>query len=284
MSISNTNPNFSPYGAFIVNAPVSAANFTYNTPYYPQYIEDSESDGDSAKNAGAILIGGMLLREFLQKNAGKIMGQYLSKNRKLDDKEILDTSLNMLKDKGLLNDPQQFAIRDGSLFRGQNAKLDLIIENDGSKAYFDHMNKQICVTKKTLLALPHEIGHAVQENCTTFLKKLQRSRGMYAYLAMFLYGMGRKKSNDPNAEQTTTGKLRNILYKYSLGIPLLAYSPELITEFQASKIGIKYLKDAKVSKSLLSAAKKHYAVAFCTYLALPLFAIMDAFIFKKANK
>lgn len=261
--LKNYNPSFAQKSA-------QNSSMSYYQPYYPasEYFDEySTSDSDAAANTGIIFLAGLAIREALSKFSNDFFSKYLSKKRDIDPNEIIEISKKMIKDKGL-----------------DKKGLRCEVFEKGNDAYFSHLENKIKVTKDTLLALPHEIGHAVEEHNTKILKKLQRFRGQYAMLALILYGLGRDKSSDPNSQNTTIGKIRNFLHKYNLLVPLAAFSPELITEFSASKIGIDYLKKANASKALISAAKKHYAAAFCTYLSLPVFAIMDNLIFKSTQK
>ena len=254
----------------------------------PQYNYETEffndTDTEAAKNTGGILVAGIALREGLKRISSKMFSSYFSKNPDVNPDEITNLGLRMLQDKGLMQNPVKQTADIGSVFTDGLKKLNLIIENTGNNAYFDHVNKQIRVSKNTLLSLPHEIGHAVEEHSTTFFKALQRFRGNYTMLALILYGLGRNKSTNKKGKETFIGKIQNTLYKYNLLVPLIAFSPELITEFKASKIGIDYLKQIKAPKNIIKAAKKHYAIAFCTYLALPAFAVLDNLIIKKAFK
>ena len=259
----------------------------YNVPNFREEDEFfNESDTNAAKNSGLFLLAGLFTRKCLQKITNKMFSSYFSKNPNVNPQQITDIGLKMLQDKGLMKNPVEYAIQDGSgsVFKDGLKKLELVIENAGQNAHFDPVNKQIRVSKNTLLSLPHEIGHAVEEHSTTFFKYLQRFRGNYTLLALLLYGLGRNKSNQKSGKETFLGKVQNTLHKYNLLIPLLAFSPELITEYKASKIGIDYLKEIKAPKNILNAARKHYAIAFCTYLALPLFAVLDNLIIKKAFK
>lgn len=266
-------------------------------PYYLIPAEEKDffdsDEGKSATNAGVVLGVGLISREVLALWSNKLFTNYFSKHPDVDKNELLKISKNMLKDK--INETKD------SNFK--NIKLE--IAQAGQDAYFDHANNRIKITKDTLISMPHEIGHAVQEHGSKFFRMLQRNRGSYTFLALLLYGLGRNKPTNNKGEQTTWTKFQNILYKYNILVPLLAFSPELITEFKASKIGIDYLKqhvkniEDKIkqtkankslnqqltnSKNILKAAKKHYAIAFCTYLALPLFAMLDNLIFKEASK
>ena len=260
-------------------------NATYVMPQYNYETEFfNDTDTEAAKNTGGILVAGIALREGLKRISSKMFSSYFSKNPDVNPDEITKLGLRMLQDKGLMQDPVKQTADIGSVFTDGLKKLNLIIENTGNNAYFDHVNKQIRVSKNTLLSLPHEIGHAVEEHSTTFFKALQRFRGNYTMLALILYGLGRNKSTNKKGKETFIGKIQNTLYKYNLLVPLIAFSPELITEVKASKIGIDYLKQIKAPKNIIKAAKKHYAIAFCTYLALPAFAVLDNLIIKKAFK
>lgn len=276
---------------------IGATSMTSYAPYYPMPVQEEDffdsNEGKAATNAGAVLGLGLVVREAMKTWSNKLFTNYFSKHPDVDKNELLKISTNMLKDK--INESK------GSNFK--NIKYE--IAEAGQDAFFDHFNNRIKVTKDTLISMPHEIGHAVQEHSTKFFKMLQRNRGNYTFLALLLYGLGRNKPTNKKGKQTLWTKFQNILYKYNILVPILAFSPELITEFKASKIGIDYLKqnvkniENKLkqnvsnkqlgtqltnSKNILKAAKKHYAVAFCTYLALPVFAMLDNLIFKQASK
>lgn len=280
---------------------------SYSPPYstVPEMELDffESSDGEATKSAGAVLVIGLLVRKFLQEWSSKFFTNYFSKKNDIDVSEMKNIAVNMLKDKKLMEQPTLVQYKDGQVYKdvGDLKKLELIIEDNGQNAHFNPMNKEIRVSKNTLLSIPHEIGHAVEEHGTKFLKQLQRNRGNYTTLALMLYGLGREKSTNKKGKETFIGKIQNTIYKYKMLIPLLAFSPELITEIAASKIGLNYirthiqnlknkpaiienLKSIEASEKILKAAKKHYAIAFCTYLALPIFAVLDNFIFEKTTK
>ena len=252
------------------------------TGYHQEAEFFDDTDTEAAKNTGGILLAGIAIREVLKRISSKMFSSYFSKNPDVNPSQLTDIGLQMLQDKGLMQNPVKQGADIGTVYSDGLKKLSLIIENNGNNAYFDHINKQIRVSKNTLLSLPHEIGHAVEENSTTFFKALQRFRGNYTMLALILYGLGRSKSTNKKGKETFIGKIQNTLYKYNLLVPLIAFSPELITEFKASKIGLDYLKQIKAPKNIIKAARKHYAIAFCTYLALPAFAVLDNLIIKKA--
>ncbi len=303
------------YSQFNINQPVSAQNMgmTNNIPSLidtnPDFFETE--NGKKATSAGVILAAGMTIRGFLKKLSDGFFAKYFSKNQNIDEEEMKKIAKNMIKDKNLMEKMQVFnkVVINGEVIdeiseiweaSTDNSKLtNVIINKKGQDAYFTHVDNHIKVTKDTLISLPHEIGHAVEEHSTKLLKKLQRYRGRYAALALILYGLGREKSQDAQNKTSLWGKIQNTLYKYNILIPLIAFSPELITEFAASKIGIDYIKqhikNLKInagknaqsiakSQNILKVAKKHYVVAFCTYLSLPLFAVLDNYIFKKASK
>ncbi len=257
------------------------SSYTSNNSFFDEF---SQSDTETAKSTGAILALGLLARNILQKITNNMFTNYFSKHQNINEEQVKNLGLKILEDKGLMKNPTEIITPQGSVYTDKLKKLKLIIDKTGQDAHFDYVNKAIKVTKNTLISLPHEIGHAVQEHNTSILKKLQRFRGNYAFLALLLYGLGRNKSTDTKENKSLLGKFQDTLHKYNLLIPLLAFSPELITEFAASKIGLDAMKKANAPKQLINAARKHYAVAFCTYLALPLFAVIDNFILRKASK
>ena len=291
--------------------PVVSQKIGYTSNAMPSLI-DMEPDffetdnGKQATSAVLVLTLGHFLREGLKKLTDGFFAQYFSKAQNINEKEMKNIAKSMLKEKKLLENPQESIDFEENIkkevwknTKTSKGKLNAIsIKSTGEEAFFTHLDNEITVTKKTLISLPHEIGHAVQEHSTNLLKRLQRSRGRYAKLALILYGLGREKPSNGD-KQSLWGLAQNLLHKYNVLIPLIAFTPELITEFAASKIGIDYIKtyiknlktnatkNAKSianSEQILKTAKKHYAVAFCTYLALPLFAVLDNFIFKKALK
>lgn len=286
MPLNNIQNNLFPQYPYISN--IQQPHYTmreYNNACDSFFTNEfSKSDTETAKNTGIILTLGFMFRGLLQKFSNNLFSSYFSKQQNINEKQVTDISLKILKDKGLMQNIQKIEYPNATIYTDNLKKLNLFVEKTGQNAHFDYINKAIKVSKNTLLSLPHEIGHAVQENNTTILKKLQRFRGNYSFLALLLYGLGRNKSTDPKEKKSIFGKAQDILHKYNLLIPLIAFSPELITEFAASKIGTNSLKKANAPKSLINSARKHYAIAFCTYLALPLFAVLDNLILKKASK
>lgn len=269
----------------------------------------SNEDAENVTKTGIILAIGMFIREELKKLSDGFFAKYFSRNQNIDEEEIKTIAKNMLQDKKLMKDilvSEQTKINDildpevaesWKSITGKGSLGNVVINKSGQDAFFTLENNVIKVTKETLIALPHEIGHAVEEHSTFILKKLQRYRGRYAALALILYGLGREKSENSQYKTSFIGKIQNTLHKYNMIVPLLAFSPELITEFAASKIGISSIKEhikklktnikknvQSIAKSekILKVAKKHYTVAFCTYLSLPVFAVLDNYIFKKA--
>lgn len=250
-------------------------------------------EGKATKNTGYVLGLGFVIRSALQKWSGKLFSNYFANHPNVNKALVVDIANNMKADK--TKKINNVGIKN----------LRIFIESAGQNAYFDPCNNVIRVTKDTLISLPHEIGHAVEEHGSKVFKFLQRNRGNATILALVLYGLGRSKPTNKKGEQTPVRKIQNTLYKFNALVPLIAFSPELITEFKASKIGVDYIKKYTKNvetqlkqnsankaliqkltdaKAILKAAKKHYAIAFCTYLALPVFAMMDNFIFKQAMK
>lgn len=145
------------------------------------------------------------------------------------------------------------------------------------EAYYTHVGNErikpnsIVTGKNTCSSLFHELGHAVEENNTKFFKLLQRGRGNYTILALGLYTlMSQDKKNDDFSDAA---------------IPLLAFSPELITEGKASMEGLKFLKE-KIGKAspLYKNIRSSYLTCFLTYLFVPLSIIIVDGIRNEASK
>lgn len=135
------------------------------------------------------------------------------------------------------------------------------IPND---AYYTHIGNEVVVGKESISSLFHEIGHAKIENKSFLLKNLQRFRGHYTELSLVLYALlsGNKKEN---------GKRHDWI------IPLIAFSPELITEGMASNHGLNFLQTKigkGIDKATYSKIKKSYITCFGTYLFVPLSIIL----------
>jgi len=170
--------------------------------------------------------------------------------------------------------------------------VDMIIGHPGTegKAFFEHGTNRIVVGRKETSAVFHEIGHAVIENKTKFLKKLQRGRNNYTWIALGLYTMisQRPKNVYQDKAPTPITKVKNFLNKNDWVIPLIAFSPELITEAKASQIGIKFLKEkvaeGKLDKSVFKNIKKSYLTCFSTYLFIPVSIMLIDAIRNSANK
>lgn len=156
------------------------------------------------------------------------------------------------------------------------------IGRDG-EAYFTALDNKIVTGADKSSALFHEIGHSIIENKTTLLKGLQNFRGKYTFISLALYALmsqGQKNNQDVfgNERQGFFTKARNFISRSTLLVPLLAFSPELITEAKASKIGIDFLKKqkdtGKISEEMLKNIKNSYKACFSTYLFIPVSIIM----------
>lgn len=147
-------------------------------------------------------------------------------------------------------------------------------DGPNGEAFFNHEKNIVVVGKDKYSALFHEIGHAVEENKTTFFKTLQRGRGHYAEASLLLYALlGQNKSDD--------NKLSTI-------IPLVAFAPELITEAKASLEGLKFLKEKvklqQLEKSVFKKIRSSYLTCFATYLFIPVSIMLVDAIRNSANK
>lgn len=166
------------------------------------------------------------------------------------------------------------------------------------EAYYKHTTNKVHIGPDKVSALFHELGHAKIENKTTILRALQRFRGHYTPIALFLYAMmsqNRKYSYNPFGEaqeQTFGDKVKNFFSRSSLLVPLLAFSPELITEAAASRYGLKFLKQQVKDKKILPEMKKNigrsYLACFGTYLFIPvsiiLMEVLQNSLEKEVNK
>lgn len=167
------------------------------------------------------------------------------------------------------------------------------------KAFYTHLGGEnipansVVVGANKHSALFHELGHAIEENKTTFYKFLQRGRGHYTALSLLLYTLLSQNKNTSNSfedEENTGifGKIKNFIKKSDAIIPLIAFTPELITEAKASSEGLKFLKEKKLAKEITEATyksiKKSYITCFLTYLFVPVSIMLLDSIRNEANK
>lgn len=170
--------------------------------------------------------------------------------------------------------------------------VEMIHDSPRSEAYFSHIENKVVVGKNERSALFHELGHAMQENKTTLFKQLQRRRGNYAFLSLALYALlSQNKSNkyysQDDENQGVGTKIKNFLRKSDAIIPLLAFSPELITEAKASIEGINFLR-GKIGNGIDNATFKNirnsYLTCFATYLFIPVSIMLIDILRNSANK
>lgn len=156
-----------------------------------------------------------------------------------------------------------------------------ISEGKSGQAYYSHLPdgdlpaNRVVVGKDSYSSLFHEIGHAKIENKSILLKGLQRFRGRYTILSLALYGL-LSQNKDGNSDRN------------DYIIPLLAFSPELITEGMASHHGLKFLREKVKNKELDMSAfkkiKKSYITCFGTYLFIPVSIMLIDAIRNSARK
>lgn len=160
---------------------------------------------------------------------------------------------------------------------GLKGKVAVHYDGKHGEAFYTHEGNYIKVGPNQHSSLFHEIGHAIEENNTNIFKKLQRGRGRYSYISLLLYAM----LSGRNQQQDGSYNIGSSLSKTDVAIPLLAFSPELITEAKASFEGLKFLKEklkaGAITESLYKNTKRSYLACFGTYLFVPLsIIIMDA--------
>lgn len=173
-----------------------------------------------------------------------------------------------LPDNKLINLAGEMLGKEERSGKGLN-NLDVLITNTPGEAYYSHVAhdklpaNRVRVGKDSISSLFHEFGHAKIENKSFIMKNLQRFRGHYAELSLALYALLSGNKDEK---------------RHDWIIPLLAFSPELITEGMASHHGLKFLKEKvkanQLEKSVFNKIRKSYLTCFGTYLFIPLSIIL----------
>lgn len=210
---------------------------------------------------------------------GKINKHVTNKITAEDNLKLDNLAGEMLKKYNLDKGPQKVTIYEGP----------------PGEAYYTHQRNKfvnpnsIVVGRDNCSSLFHEIGHAIEENKTNVLKRLQRFRGHYTELSLALYMLMsmRPKKNDyyQDENQGIGAKIKHFLSHSDAVIPLLAFAPELITEAKASLYGLKFLKGKLGKEALLyKNIRKSYITCFATYLFIPVSIMLVDAIRNSANK
>lgn len=191
--------------------------------------------------------------------------------------DILSGKINKHFTKGITDNEKVKTLAEEMKTAKHLDKVKMHIGESGTEgqAFFNHEKNIVVVGKQEASAVFHELGHAIIENNTKFLRKLQRGRNHYSWIALGLYTMIAQREKNPYDDKRPgpITKMKNFLNKNDYVIPLIAFSPELITEFKASQYGLKFLKgkvkDGAIEKSLFNKIKKSYITCFLTYLFIP---------------
>ena len=249
----------------------------YYTDYYPEYYQDYSphqiKDGLLNLTNGILGIVGFNAALFAVQNfvngkilVGKINKHYTDKIH--NDNQLVNLASKMLEDNGL------------------DKKVTFVPGKTG-EAYYSALGNRVVIGGDKASALFHEIGHAIIENKSGILKTLQDHRGHYTVAALALYAlMSQRRQKDAfgDKRQGLGTKIANFLSRGSLLVPLLAFSPELITEFKASQYGLKFLKGKGVDKALYKNIKNSYRACFATYLFIPVSIILMELLFSGIEK
>lgn len=269
VSLSNIKQPYRTENNSVLNQPRKKIPFGYN--------EQSQSPFQSLKDwvlmltDGAVGIIGMNAVLWWMQNfvngkilSGKINKHYTNKITNEQKNKFPALAYEMLDKNGLKDKVKVFQGAEG-------------------EAFFTHKGNYIQVGKNQYSALFHEIGHAIQENNTVLLKKLQRFRGHYSILSLALYALMSQRPKRDDGDQSIGSKIS----KSDVIVPLLAFSPELITEAKASQEGLKFLKQklniGVIEKSLYKNIKKSYITCFATYLFIPVSIILIDMLRNSAN-
>lgn len=292
LNLNNTIQQNSPVYSGSNNPREKQISFGDSNYYYmpANYNDEFEEQNAPAKHAvrnvvktitGSVLsiIGFNVALCYLQKlvNSKLLIGKI---NKHFADKINDNAKLERLADD--MQNRKELNISKDKVLRFKTATSD---------AYFDHSKNQVVTGIKESSALFHELGHAVIENKTKFLRTLQRGRGHYTEVALMLYALASANKNSQNGNNDSGNPLINFLKKHSSIIPILAYSPELITEGMATKYGLNFLKSIRedvvekdfksgkikqmlpkekmITKDLYKNIKRSYLTCFGTYLFIP---------------
>lgn len=202
-----------------------------------------------------------------------------------------------------LNNPQQLEQLAFDMRKKEDlTNVGMYLGQEG-QAFFNDAENAVVVGKNEFSSLFHELGHAKIENKTQILKFLQRNRGSYAVLALALYAlMSQGKHSGQNDvfgdERKSFGtKVKDFFSRSTLIVPLLAFSPELITEAMASKYGLDFLKEVleaqkkgkpisniKIDERTIRNIKRSYITCFGTYLFIPVSIILMELLFSGIEK
>lgn len=192
---------------------------------------------------------------------GKINKHFTSKISAEDDKKIVEAAKAMIE-KVEPNNKDAFSCEISNKTQG--------------KAFYTDRGNFVHVSSDQKSSLFHEIGHAMEENNTKIFKWLQRGRGNYAILSLGLYAIlsQTRKNQQDNQHKSFLSKLLSP----TVVVPMLAFSPELITEAKASITGVRFLeknqKTFKMSDNLIKNIKRSYLACFGTYLFIPVSIIL----------
>ena len=154
-------------------------------------------------------------------------------------------------------------------------EMQIIFKTSGINAYF-LPKKNIAAAPKIMPSLIfHELGHAVIENKTTFLKFLQTHSNLgkrvlpWLWLVMpFIDSIaGQQKAAD---KDSPFAKITNFIHNHVGSLVFLTFLPQLISEGMASHYGVTFAKIAqkagKLSEKEVSHIEHRYKWAFITYL------------------
>lgn len=200
---------------------------------------------------------------------------------------ILSGKINQYFTKNIPSEDKANFIKLAEEMNKKVPNVRMITDAQNGQAFFDHAENLVVVGKDQHSALFHEFGHAIEENSTKIFKWLQRNRGHYTFLALALYTLlaQREKPYDVYEDDNKSfgKKIKNFFSRSDAIVPILAFSPELITEAKASLEGLKFLK-GKVSDVAYKNISKSYLTCFSTYLFIPLSIILLDSIRNEANK
>lgn len=171
-------------------------------------------------------------------------------------------------------------------FAGNTSSIDLAHELGHSKHYHGRdgskigkishkLNKSRKKLEHKLLKKANDSKLLTNKNITLDHKDVGKGIGATSGLLSGIHS-GRKKAK---------GEKENIAEKTSWAVPALAYkTPELIQEAEASRQGLKIMKEAGASKKFLRKSAKRLAVAHGTYGSSLIYPLAVAYGGRQAGK
>lgn len=232
------------------------------SPNFQGSFDGASSDRTMNMTVGVTGLG--IISVMLSKLSGLVATMSSKVEEFTDPATVKKIANKMLKDSNLENVVEVAYIDDNNKGHyinrlGESVKNLIDDVAQGRNAFYSDSAKLATAPASRPSPILHELGHAINANCSKFMKALQNTRGVAVAIPTVLALLNGFFNNRADGEKSSIEKHAGI-------IGFGAFLPTIVEEAAASHKGIQAAKKVLGDAAKLGPLKKAYGLALGTYV------------------